>query len=289
MITRVLAAGALAMAAAQGADAQTLRVTVAEYSAKTGPYFEEAAAAFEEGREGVDVQIEVVPWDVLLQKLTTDISAGANADLSIIGTRWLLDFVEQGIAAPLDPYMDEAFRDRFIEVFLEPSVMDGQTYGLPVAASARAMYYNRDLMEQAGVEEVPETWEDLREAASAIDALGEDVHGFGLQGAEIETDVYFYYALWSHGGDLIEEDGTSGLDSEAAFEAARLYEAMIDEGATQPGVTSNTREDVQALFKQGQVGFMITAPFLSAQIREEVPDLDHGVAAIPACSSRSRL
>lgn len=282
MLTRVLIAGALAAASANIADAQTLRVAVAEYSAKTGPYFEEAAAAFEETHEGVDVQVEVVPWDVLLQKLTTDISAGANADLSIIGTRWLLDFVEQGIAAPLDPYMDEAFRDRFIDVFLEPSVMDGQTYGLPVAASARAMYYNRDLMEQAGVEEVPETWEELREAAAAIAALGEDTYGFGLQGAEIETDVYFYYALWSQGGNLIEEDGTSGLDSEAAFEAARLYKSMIDEGLTQPGVTSDTREDVQNLFKQGQVGFMITAPFLSSQIREEVPDLNYGVAAIPA-------
>src|SRR5690606_15493890 len=105
---------------------------------------------------------------------------------------------------------------------------------------------------------------------------------FGLQAAEIETDVYFYYAFWSFGGDLIEADGTSGLDTEAGYQAARLYKEMIDQSLTQPGATANSREDVQNLFKQGNVGMMITAPFLSNQIAEEAPDLEYGVAAIPA-------
>ncbi|MCK1978319.1 extracellular solute-binding protein, partial [Jeotgalicoccus huakuii] len=80
------------------------------------------------------------------QKLTTDISAGTNADLSIIGTRWLIDFVQQGIAEPLDGYMNDEFKGRFIETFLSPSILEGKTYGLPIAASARAMYYNKDLL-----------------------------------------------------------------------------------------------------------------------------------------------
>lgn len=276
------AAAAALLGATAMAQADTLRVTVAEYSSKTGPYFEKAATAFEAANPGTDVQIEVVPWDVLQQKLTTDISGGANADLSIIGTRWLLDFVSEDIAAPLDEYMDDAFKARFIPAFLEPSVMDGKTYGLPVAASARAMYYNKELFEQAGIDKVPDNWDELREAAKKISALGDDIAGFGLQGKEIETDVYFYYAFWAYGGELVDEDGTSGLDSEAGYQAAAMYKSLIDENATQPGVTSYNREDVQNLFKQGKVGMMITAPFLAAQIKEEAPDLQYGVAPIPA-------
>ncbi|MCC5781302.1 sugar ABC transporter substrate-binding protein [Nitratireductor sp. B36] len=275
-------AGVALLSMAGWAQAETVRVTVAEYSSKTGPYFEEAAKAFEEANPGSDIQIEVVPWDVLLQKLTTDISGGANADLSIIGTRWLIDFVEQGIAAPLDDYMTQDFKDRFFPVFLEPSVMQEKTYGLPIAASARAMYYNKALFEQAGIAEVPDTWDELAEAAKKIGALGDDIAGFGLQGKEIETDVYFYYAFWAYGGQLVEEDGTSGLDTDAGYKAAEMYKSLIDSGATQPGVTSYNREDVQNLFKQGKVGMMITAPFLSNQIKEEAPDLEYGVAAIPA-------
>ncbi|HUG60693.1 MAG TPA: sugar ABC transporter substrate-binding protein [Methylomirabilota bacterium] len=276
-----LAAGLSLVALQSAAVAGAVRVTVAEYSAKTGPYFAEAEAAFEAANPGIDIQVEVVPWDVLLQKLTTDIASGTNADLSIIGTRWLIDFVQQDIAEPLDGYMDDAFKARFIDTFMQPSVMEGATYGLPIAASARAMYYNKALLEEAGVTEPPKTWDDVKAAAEKIKALGGENFAYGLQGKEIETDVYFYYAMWSFGGEIIEADGTSGLDSEAALKAAMLYKEMIDGGLTQPGVTSYSREDVQNLFKQGKVGMMITAPFLSNQIKEEAPDLSYGVTAIP--------
>ena len=279
-IAAVSSVAALALSSA--AYAQTVRVTVAEYSSKTGPYFEKAATEFEAANPGTDIQIEVVPWDVLQQKLTTDISGNANADLAIIGTRWLIDYVSEGVAAPLDSYITPDFKARFIDTFLSPSVMDGATYGLPIAASARAMYYNKTLFEQAGIAEPPKNWDEVAAAAEKIKALGGDSYGFGLQGKEIETDVYFYYAFWSQGGNLIDADGTSGLDSEAAYKAAEIYKSLIDKGLTEPGVTSLNREDVQNLFKQGRVGMMITAPFLSNQIKEEAPDLQYGVTAIPA-------
>lgn len=278
----LLLAGAGLLASTALASAGTVRVTVAEYSAKTGPYFEEAAAAFEKANPDTDIQIEVVPWDVLQQKLTTDISGNANADIAIIGTRWLIDFVEQDIAEPLDDRMTPDIKGRFIETFLSPSVMNGKTYGLPIAASARALYYNKDLFTKAGIDGPPETWDELKAAAEKIKALGGDVFGFGMQGKEIETDVYFYYALWSYGGDIMKADGTSGLDSQEAIDAATMYKGLIDAGVTEPGVTSLNREDVQNLFKQGKVGMMITAPFLASQIKEEAPDLKYGVAPIPA-------
>lgn len=270
------------------AHAGEVRVTVAEYSAKTGPYFEAAKTAFEAANPGITIKFEVVPWDNLLQKLTTDIGAGTNADLSIIGTRWLIDFVKEDAVEPLDGYMTPDFKGRFIETFLSPSVMEGKTYGLPIAASARAMYYNKEIFEKAGIAAPPSNWDELKADAAKIKALGGDVAGFGLQGKEIETDVYFYYAMWSQGAEILDADGTSGLDSPGALAAAKLYKSLIDEGLTQKGVTSNSREDVQNLFKQGKVGMMITAPFLSNQIKEEAPDLKYGVAAIPAGAGGQR-
>lgn len=263
------------------AQAATVRVTIAEYSKGTGPYFESAARDFETAHPGTKIQIEVVPWDNLQQKLTTDISAGANADMSIIGTRWLLDYVSQGVAAPLDAYVKPEFKARFIDTFLQPSVMNGKVYGLPIAASARAMYYNKDVFKKAGYDAPPKTWTEFRAAAEKIKSSGDGVFALGLQGKEIETDVYFYYALWSYGGDILM-DKKSGIGSPAAIDAAKLYKGFIDAGLTEPGVTAYSREDVQNLFKQGKVATVITAPFLSKQIKTEAPKLNYGVAAIPA-------
>ncbi|MDR6291378.1 MULTISPECIES: ABC transporter substrate-binding protein [Inquilinus] len=281
----LLGAGAsilAALAVAAPALAAEVRVTVAEYSSKTGPYFEDAAKAFEAANPGTDIKIEVVPWDVLQQKLTTDISGNANADLAIIGTRWLVDFVQQGVVTPLDSYMNDAFKARFIPTFFAPGVLDGKTYGLPIASSARAMYYNKELFEKAGIAAPPATWDELVADATKIKALGlKDTYGFGLQGKEIETDVYFYYAMWSFGGDIVGADGKSGVDSPAAVKAATLYKQMIDDGLTEPGVTAYNREDVQNLFKQGRIGMMFTAPFLASQIKTEAPNLQYGVAPVP--------
>ena len=283
-----LLGGMSLLAFAAQASAGEVRVTVAEYSTKTAPYFADVEKEFEAANPGIDVQIEIVPWDVLLQKLTTDIAAGTNADLSIIGTRWLIDFVQQGIAEPLDGYITPEFKDRFIDTFLSPSVMEGKTYGLPIAASARAMYYNKDILSKAGVANPPATWAELQDAAKKIKDSGGDVFGFCLQGKEIETDVYYYYAMWSMGTEILNQDGSSGLGTPGALEAAKLYKSLIDEGLTEPGVTSLNREDVQNMFKQGKLGMMITAPFLSNQIKEEAPNLNYGVAAIPAGPTGAR-
>jgi multiple sugar transport system substrate-binding protein len=274
-------AGASLLAMGAFAHAGTVRVTIAEYSKGTGPYFDEAAKAFEAANPGTKIQIEVVPWDNLQQKLTTDISAGANADLSIIGTRWLLDFVSQDVVTPLDSYVTPDFKARFIDTFLTPSIMNGKVYGLPVAASARAMYYNKDVFKKAGYDAPPATWAEFKTAAEKIKATGGGVFPFGLQGKEIETDVYFYYALWSYGGEIIK-GGKSGLASQSALDAAGLYKGFIDAGLTEPGATSYNREDVQNLFKQGKVATVISAPFLTGQIRKETPNLPYGVAPIPA-------
>lgn len=271
---------ALSLGMAGLASAETVvDFTVAEYSSKTGPYFQEVADAFQAENPDIKINIEVVPWDTLLQRLTTDVAGGSAPDISIIGTRWLLDFAWQGVAEPIDSYLTPEFKGTFIDTFMAPGVIDGQTMGLPVAASARAMMVNMDLYEKAGATP-PKTWDELYEASKKIAALPE-TFAFGLQGKEIETDAYFYYALWTHGGDILKADGTSGLDSPEALEAATLYKKMLDEGLTQPSPTNYTREDVFNLFKQGKVGTIFTFPMLIPQIKAEAPDLKYQILPFP--------
>lgn len=286
---KAMAASALAigvLGAMAPAQAQTkVDFTVAEYSSKTGPYFEEVAAAFEKANPDIDINIQVVPWDTLLQRLTTDIAGGTAPDISIIGTRWLLDFAAQGVAEPVDGYLTPEFKSTFIDTFMAPSVIDGKIMGLPVAASARAMMINMDLFEKAGATP-PTNWDEFYEAAKKLAALP-DTFAFGLQGKEIETDAYYYYSLWTHGGDILKADGTSGLDTPEALEAANLYKKMIDEGLTQPSPTNYNREEVFNLFKQGKVGMIFTFPMLIPQIKAEAPDLNYKIMPFPEGTAKA--
>ncbi|HTJ57887.1 MAG TPA: sugar ABC transporter substrate-binding protein [Devosiaceae bacterium] len=278
LATSVVAASMLGTAAPALAQTQ-VNFTVAEYSASTGPYFKDLAAAFEKQNPDIHINIEVVPWDSLLQRLTTDIAGGTAPDISIIGTRWLYDFASQGIAEPLDSYLTPDFKSKFIPTLLQPSVIGGKVMGLPVGSSTRAMLVNTDLFDKAGAT-IPKTWDEVYTAAQKISKLP-GAFGLGMQGKQIETDSYFYYALWTFGGDILKPDGTSGLDTPAALEAATFYKKMVDEKLTQPSPTDYSREDLFNLFKQGKVGMVFTFPMLIPQIKAEAPNLHYKVEPFP--------
>jgi multiple sugar transport system substrate-binding protein len=278
-----LAAACATLALALPARAETVRMTVSFYSAATGPYFEKMAAEFHAANPTIEVKIDVVNWPALLQKLQTDISGGTNADVSIIGTRWLLDFVKDGIAEPMDGHMVAGFKERFIGPFLKPGQIGGKTYGLPIAASARAMYYNKAMLTKAGFPDGPKTWDDVMAAAEKIKADGGN--GFGLMAKGTEVDVYFYYALWTNGGDVLDANQKAAFASPAGVKALTMYKAMLDRGLTEPGPTNYTREDLQNQFKQGRLGMVITAPFLINQIAKEAPTLEYGIVPVPVATT----
>lgn len=270
-----------AVIAASPAWAKTqLHVIVAHFSDHTLTTFQNAAKRFEAAHPDVEVDIEDVSWDNLQQRLATDIAGGTPPDISVIATRWVLDYVQNNIAEPLDNYIKPEFRSRFYENLLKPGTVDGKTYLLPILASTRALYYNKELYQKAGVATVPKTWDDVRDASEKVKAKGGGAYGFGVQGKEIETDTYWYYPFWSYGGEIVQ-NGKSGIASDAGVKAAELYRSFIEAGLSEPSPTGSNRQDIEALFKQGRLAALITGPWLRGQIASEAPKLNYGIASTP--------
>jgi len=261
-----------------GAQAADLRFTAGEYSGFTRPFLERVARDYEALHPDTRIRIEVIPWDSYLQKLTTDISSGDQPDLAIVPTQWLPDLASDSLLEPLDALVTPDFKARFIPAFLVPPTYEGRLLGLPVAASARAMVVNTDLLRQAGAPD-PKTWGDLATAAKRVAGLP-GAYGFGLPGKEVEVDTYFYYVLWALGGDILK-DGKSGLGSPEAIRAATLYTSLINDKATEPSPTAHSREDVFKLFKEGRLGIVFTYPMLVPQLKAEAPDLNYAVMPFP--------
>jgi multiple sugar transport system substrate-binding protein len=274
----LLAAG-VALGLSRPALAVDLHMIVAHYSDNTLDIFQKAAKRYEAAHPDVHINVEDVSWDNLQQRLATDIAAGTAPDISIIATRWLLDYVKNDIAEPLDSYIKPEFRSRFYENLLAPGIVDSKTYILPLLASTRALYYNKDLFTAAGIAAPPKTWDELKADAKQIVAKGQ--YGFGIQGKEIETDTYWYYPFWTYGGEILV-NGKSGINSDAGVTATKLYKSFIDEKLSQPSPTGSNRQDIEALFKQGRVGAIISGPWLRGQLASEAPKLKYGIASVPA-------
>ncbi len=248
----------------------------------------EQIAAFEAENPGTSVNLRITPWAIGREVLTDGVVDGNPADLAVLGARWVPELVADGLIEPLDDYLTPDFRAQFFQSMIEEgSVYQGRTFGLPVAASTRAMVFNRALFDEAGLDYPDDTWtwEDLRAASVAIGEMGEGVYGFGLQGGDqLETNTYFYYFVWGNEGTLYNPSVTaSALDSDLALEALTFLDDLADAGGVQPNPTdpSINRRALEDMFIEGNLGMMITGNFALLRLRRGNPNLDFGVAPIP--------
>lgn len=285
----ILGVAAIALVGWTGAAnaKDVVRARFAEYSTKTAGHFQELAKQFNAANPDIEVKIEHLPWPEMQQQLITDISAGTAPDISHMATRWMAGFAKDGALAPIEGLMSADFADTFVPTYLDLQKQDGHTWGLPIAASARGLFYNKGLFEKAGIEKPPTTWDEALEAAKKIDALGEDIYGIGIQGKDLDAEGYWFYSLWTHGGDIIGADGKSGFASPEAIAATNNYVRFIKEKVTQPGVTGSSREDLQNLFAAGKLGMVLSGPWFNAQLATEGKGVDYGISEIPTATAKA--
>jgi multiple sugar transport system substrate-binding protein len=263
-----------------------VRFRTTDYSPSvTGPYFKALVKAFNESQYGIEVVNEHIAWGDAMQKLNSELQARTQPDISIVATRWLIDFQKDDVLAPLENLMDPAFEAAFVPTFFNLQKYKGHLFALPVAASARAMFYNETLLKKANAK-VPTTWDETLAVAKKIDALGSDISGICIQGAEIDAEAYYFYALWTHGGDLFNADGTSAIASSAAIKAAKVMNSFVKAGVAQKGVNSYSRGKCEEAFRTGKIGIVLTGPWFNNAIKKDgAKGVKYGISALPKGSS----
>ncbi|MCK5407859.1 MAG: extracellular solute-binding protein, partial [Candidatus Krumholzibacteria bacterium] len=123
---------------------------------------------FEADHPGIRVEVEQLTWKSGLEKIQAALASGTQPDLCELGSTWLPRFSYEGVLADVtDVY--EAYADSFL--LWDSAMWNGRVYGLPWVQGSRALFYNRDLFRQAGLDpdDPPETWAELLAAAQAID------------------------------------------------------------------------------------------------------------------------
>lgn len=247
------------------------------------PYWEEVIQDFEAVNPDIKVNLYVPTWDEGRKKIDEMVAQGNPPELARVATRWIPEYVAAGLLEPVDVYMTQEFRSQFVPLLInEGAQYEGRTFGLPIAVSSRALYYNKDLFKRANISQPPKNWQELKSAARAIHALDPGIYGFGIQGEGAGTETYFYYFLWGNGGEILTVDGTRPLfNGPEGLDALTFMKDMIDEGLTQPDLVNSDRGDLEQAFAQGKLGMVITLPRLTRNLEKDAPNLNYGLAAIP--------
>ena len=222
LMTLVMALSCAAFASAE--DPIELDVIICEYGNNTRDWFlgtgmdgTNFVAKFEEANPDVKLNLQVISWSDVHKEVSTRISNGNAPDILNIDT--FSEFQADGLLLPVSEYCPEDLYEDFFPAFMEESVVDGTVWAVPDLASARALYYNKKIFDEVGIE-VPKTWAELKDACQAIkDFYNGEVYGIGLDLTEDEGQVTFAYFAWGNNGGFVDADGNWALNSDANEES----------------------------------------------------------------------
>ena len=128
----------------------TINVIAAQYGQQTADWWKGFEADFEEAYDNIDLVVDVVSWNDIYTVVNTRI--GNNNAPDILNIDVFADYQAEGLLLPAEEYISKETYAKFYQSFLDQSVVDGTVWAVPDLASARAMYYNKDILEAAGCE-----------------------------------------------------------------------------------------------------------------------------------------
>jgi multiple sugar transport system substrate-binding protein len=287
---RVAAAAALAVglvaataacgSSGAGSGGVKLRLLFPEYSSKTRALMQQVTNDFNAANKGkIEISMEIAPWDKMHDKLAVSMGARQAPDVFGYATRWISQFADLNQLEPLDSYLQGDVKQQFNQPVLQAGVYKGKTYGLPVAVSARQLFYRTDLFAKAGLKP-PQTWNELL-TASLKTSNPPHNNGLGVPASGIEVDTFFDYFLFNNGGDILDANGKSALSSPQSVQALQFLTDLVKQGGSEPKPTGFTREQIIEMFKSGQLSMYPTGPWLNAMIKADAPSLQYATVPFP--------
>lgn len=232
---------------------------------------------WEAQNEGWTVATEAVGWGQCQDKVTNLAVAGTPVSLAYVGSRTLKEFSEFGLIESI-PMSDEEKASYYPNV-VGTVTYQGQQWGIPVAFSTKAMYWNKDLFEAAGLdpEMPPKTWDEVISASKAI-TENTDAAGFGMVAKTFDNTMHqFLHWVYTNGGKVVDDDGSIVLNSPENLAALEAYKTLVP--YSEEGPTAYEQNEVRAIFLDGGLGMIHNS--VSAVTRLADTDINWGVTNLP--------
>ncbi|MEU4190997.1 ABC transporter substrate-binding protein [Kribbella sp. NPDC026611] len=219
---------------------------------------------------GVTLQRETVPGDTLIQKVLQQASSKTLPDVLMLDNPDVQQIAATGALAPLNDLGLNS--DGVIQGMTDATSYQGKLYGLAPVTNTIALFYNTQMLKDAGVQP-PKTWDELKAAAKKLTKPGRYGMAFNAN-ATYEGSWQFLPAMWTNGGD--ETD----LTSPQVAEALQLWVDLVKSGSASKSVINWTQGDVKDQFVAGKAAMMVNGPWQIPALQKS-PNVKWDVVTFP--------
>jgi multiple sugar transport system substrate-binding protein len=238
------------------------------------------------------IEATYVPYNDFMPKLSAVIASGESPDILAIDLIAVPLLASQNQLTDISTLAESLpFYDKLSPSHMRLGAYDGVQYALPFTAEGSVLIYNKDLFAQAGLDpdSPPTTWAQISEYAQAVDALGDNIHGYYFSGACAGCNAFtFLPFIWANGGDILNEDGTEAqADTPEVRAALEFYRSLWEAGVIPSDAQTDDGANFLNAFAAGNIGISTSGAFSIAALKSGYPDINFGIAPIPGTTEGS--
>ncbi|ADO54387.1 extracellular solute-binding protein [Paenibacillus polymyxa] len=198
---------------------------------------------YEQDHPHVKIELDSLNTDQQKLKLKTQAAAKEVPDITIVNpAAQMKPFVDAGLLAPLNDVADkEGLKDTFQDGLLNYYSFDDKLYAFPDGNNIEVVFYNKELFEQAGIQKLPTTFDELITTVKTLKAKGITPIAIGEKDSWTGSLLFMNILLRTNEGpnflnDVL--DGKKTFNDPAFVEAVDAFQELVQAGAFPDGATS---------------------------------------------------
>jgi multiple sugar transport system substrate-binding protein len=249
-----------------------------------GEFFDAMVDEFNKSQKEIVMKNDTVKFDNYYTKLTTALAAKKAPDVIVCHQANLLNYVPNGSLLPLDEYVSKNTLDDFQTAPLSACRFGGKLYSLPLDVHPIVMYYNKDILKQAGIDKIPASADEF---VAACKTIKEKTGKWGLA-IDNTTGTYkaytltrlFFSMMIQQGGSFLTADNKKANFNNAYGETALNWlKDMVNKYQVNPNELDY--DAAMNMFKLGDAAFYFNGVWATGTL-EKVDGLNFAASPLPA-------
>ncbi|HLZ62232.1 MAG TPA: sugar ABC transporter substrate-binding protein [Ktedonosporobacter sp.] len=258
---------------ANGGAGGPITLTLWDYFDPAGSGYLGLISNYMKANPTIKIQRTAIPFADLKQKLTQGAASGQLPDIVVIDNPDHSAFADLGVLADLTSQISAwGQADTYFPGPWKSTVWKSKNYGVPNNSNCLALYYNKDMFQQAGLMP-PTTWDEMHSSSQKLAKSGR--YGLSMSLVKSEEGTFqFLTFLWGAGADL------NTIDSPEAVSALQYLVTMVKENLLSSESLNWTQQDAITQFIGQKAAMCINGPWnLSAT--KQGAKFNWGVAPLP--------
>ncbi|UKY38824.1 extracellular solute-binding protein [Pantoea dispersa] len=219
--------------------------------------------AFQTAHPDVQVNLEFVPYEALHDKIVAARGAGGNGyDVVLFDAIWPAEFSKFDLLQDVSSRISADEKEKIFPGAMNTVVFKGKTLGMPWILDTKYLYYNKAMLEKAGIKDLPQTWQQVMDDARTIKQKNIVKYPLVWSWSQAEALVCDYTTLVSGFGGKFYNNGKLDFSTPASLQAVKLMKSSLDEGLTNPASREYLEEDVRKAFSNGDAAFALNWTYM---------------------------